>query len=305
MCSNMTCLTDRAHAAGTAVRCLEFFKISFYGLLTAGLLLAAVPAAALELCGNLKQGEILRGYAPGAQKVLFDGSTYPINSDTGAFLLVLSRDAAPEAELSVVHKDGSAEKYKFSIEKNAWDIQSIKGVAQRKVTPAKTDQAEILREQKDVKAALTITDMQRNSWEDGFMLPVKGPISGHFGNQRIFNGIPKSPHSGTDIAVAEGTPVKAAGNGKVVLSGGNYFYSGNMVILDHGYGLQTIYMHLREAKVKVGDEVKKGEIIGLAGKTGRATGPHLHWGASLNNVRFRPHSLLAMDSGQCRELTAE
>ena len=145
--------------------------------------------------------------------------------------------------------------------------------------------------------------MQRGDyWRDGFILPVEGRISGEFGNQRVFNGIPKSPHSGTDIAAPEGTPIKAAGNGKVILNGKDYFYTGNMVIIDHGQGLQTIYAHMKESKVKVGDEVKKGQIIGLVGHTGRATGPHLHWGASLNNVRFRPHSLLNINNKKCNKI---
>ena len=133
-----------------------------------------------------------------------------------------------------------------------------------------------------------------------FIVPVDGKISGNFGNQRIFNGIPKNSHSGIDIAALEGTAVKASGDGKVILSGNDYFYTGNMVIIDHGQGLQTIYAHLKEAKVKEGDRVKKGDIIGLVGKTGRATGSHLHWGASLNNVRFRPHALLEINKKKCR-----
>ena len=138
-----------------------------------------------------------------------------------------------------------------------------------------------------------------NYWQKGFILPVEGRISGNFGNQRIFNGIPKSPHSGTDIAAPAGTEVKAAGDGIVVLNGKDYFYTGNMVIIDHGQGLQTIYAHLQESKVKLGDKVKQGDVIGLVGSTGRATGPHLHWGASLNNVRFRPHSLLDIKDKKC------
>ena len=231
-------------------------------------------ANALEVCGDLKQGELL---------VIKDGQK--------TSLVALRRDEKSPYRFG---------KIKFDVAETSWDVQSIKGVAQSKVTPAKTDEAEILRERKDLGKVLNVKNEKRHDWQKGFIVPVDGVISGNFGNQRIFNGIPKSPHTGTDIAASEGTEVKAAADGKVLLAGGNYFYSGNMVVLDHGDGLQTIYAHLKEAKVKVGDEVKQGDVIGLVGKTGRATGPHLHWGASAHNVRFRPHSLLDINTKECR-----
>ena len=106
------------------------------------------------------------------------------------------------------------------------------------------------------------------------------------------NGKKMNPHMGMDIAATKGTPVKAPNDGIVVLSGqNNFFYSGNVVIIDHGYKLFTIYAHLNNTKVKVGDYIKKGDILGTVGSTGRSTGPHLHWGASLGGVRFDPNSL--------------
>ncbi|MBR6409383.1 MAG: M23 family metallopeptidase [Alphaproteobacteria bacterium] len=237
-------------------------------------LIFVFKAQAFEVCGDVKQGEVL---------LIKDGEK--------TSLLALKRDEKSPYEIKGVA---------FDVEKASWDIQSIKGVAQNKVTPSKKDDAEILREQKDVRKALSSKDTGRHDWKKGFILPLEGVISGHFGNQRIFNGVPKNPHSGTDIAAPQGTEVKASADGKVLLSGGNYFYSGNMVILDHGDGLQTIYAHLKEAKVKAGDFVKQGDVIGLVGKTGRATGPHLHWGASVNNIRFRPHSLLDINNKKCR-----
>lgn len=257
------------------------YLISFLSLI-----FMATDTQALSLCGKLQQGELLIGHGALSKTVTLDGKTYPVN-DHGDFLLVLERDCPGTVTLNADGKD-----YLLKVAKQDWDIQSIKGVEQRKVTPLNEDEAEILREQKDVKEALTTVDNVNQAWQNGFVLPLSGRISGNFGNQRIFNGIPKSPHTGTDIAAPEGSEVKSAGDGKVLLSGGNYFYGGNMVIIDHGLGLQTIYMHLQKATVKKGDEIKKGDVVGLVGKTGRATGPHLHWGASFNNIRFRPHSLL-------------
>jgi murein DD-endopeptidase MepM/ murein hydrolase activator NlpD len=233
-------------------------------------------ANAFELCGNFRQGELI---------VVHD------NSKTSFF--ALSRDETSPYTYQNIS---------FEVKKTKWDVQSIKGVAQNKVTPNKSDEAQILREQKDVRTAINDNPNKRHDWQHGFEIPLQGRISGNFGNQRIFNGIPKNPHSGTDIAAQEGSEVKASSNGVVVLAGGNYFYSGNMVIIDHGDMLKTIYAHLKEVKVKKGDEVKKGDVIGLVGKTGRATGPHLHWGAVAQNVRFNPYSLLDIKTKQCRSM---
>lgn len=267
--------------------------------------LAAQSAQALEICGDLKQGELILIKDASARKILIKNNLGAKNyqtADDGISLVALHRDAPTTVEFDVVPDADDVAHYKIEVEPTAWDIQRINGVAQSKVTPtAAADLAEIKREQQDVGRSVTHYEAG-DAWRNGFILPVEGRVSGHFGNQRIFNGTPKSPHTGTDIAAPEGTSVKAAGDGKVILSGKDYFYTGNMVIIDHGQGLQTIYAHLKEAKVKEGDTVKQGDIIGLVGKTGRATGAHLHWGASLNNVRFRPHSLLNINTKQCREI---
>lgn len=255
-------------------------------------------AQQLELCGNFEQGEFLKGKAKNAVKVKLNDNEFNVNT-TGEFLIAIPRDEIKSPTLEVCYPDNVVHKYQIEIKPHSWDIQSIKGVAQNKVTPTKQDETEILREQQDVKNALSQNNNLIQSWKNGFILPLKGRISGHFGNQRIFNGTPKNPHSGTDIAAPKGTKIKASGDGKVLLAGGDYFYSGNMVILDHGQGLKTIYAHLDKTLVNVGDEVKKGELIGLVGATGRATGPHLHWGATINNVRFRPHSLLEENINKC------
>lgn len=270
--------------------------------LTISLLAATTPATALELCGDFKQGEIIIGKTEDdASIVTFNQKQYPVTED-GYFIFAFGRDQKAQAELFLQYPNGKKQLHRLPIQTYDWNIQRINGVSQQKVTPDSSHDAEIAREQKDVRRSLTNLK-PGDYWREGFILPVKGRISGEFGNQRIFNGIPKSPHSGTDIAAPEGTPVKASGTGKVILSGKDYFYTGNMVIIDHGQGLQTIYAHLKEAKVKAGETVKKGQVIGLVGHTGRATGPHLHWGASLNNVRFRPHSLLNLNQKKCRNIT--
>lgn len=253
-----------------------------------------VKADNIQLCGKKAQGEILKGHAPDAAQIIFNNKNYML-TPTGNFILSFGRDDQAEQKLTIINKTGETKTYDLTIAPTAWDIQNIKGLPQKTVTPSKTDQKEISRERTDVRASLT-DKLKKNYWEKGFILPVKGRISGHFGGQRIMNGTKMNPHQGTDIAAPEGTPVKAASDGIVRLSGGNYFYSGNMIVIDHGHQLFTMYAHLKTTDVKVGEAVKQGQIIGQVGKTGRVTGPHLHWGASLNNVRFTPSSLLYMNN---------
>ena len=279
--------------------CLTIFSFWLGGL---------TSATALEICGEAKQGELLIVKDINAEKIIIfnnlNKKAYVLDKDKTA-LIALHRDAPKKVELVVYSGTDAGNLYELDVTPVKWNIQRIDGVAQSKVIPtSKADLEEIRREQKDLGKVIT-HNVIGDAWREGFIRPVEGRISGSFGNQRIFNGVPKSSHSGVDIASPEGTPVKASGSGEVVLSGKDYFYTGNMVVVDHGMGLQTIYAHLKDATVKKGDVVKKGEIIGYVGKTGRATGAHLHWGASLNNVRFNPHSLLDINEKKCRRLDGD
>lgn len=270
-------------------------------------------AETLEVCGDLKQGELVLIKDLGAvsfavyenvgieeikQNILeLKHKDYPV-SDDGIILVALHRDAPKKMTFGSYPGSDAGSFYEVNIAPTKWDVQQITGVSGEKVNPSKEAEEEILRERRELGRVLSkIT--KGDSWRRGFIVPVNGKISGSFGNQRIFNGIPKNPHTGADIAAPLGTPVKAAGDGVVVLSGQDYFYTGNMVVIDHGQGLQTIYAHLRDATVKENDAVKKGDVIGHVGKTGRATGAHLHWGASLNNIRFNPYSLLDINEKSC------
>jgi murein DD-endopeptidase MepM/ murein hydrolase activator NlpD len=162
----------------------------------------------------------------------------------------------------------------------------------RKVEPNPDDLARIEGEQK-------ITDAIKRRFSDNvpatdFALPAKGPLSSRFGLRRIFNGLPRNPHAGLDVAVGTGAPVTAPADG-VVANVGDYFFNGNTVFIDHGEGLITAYMHLSRADVRAGQSVKKGERLGAVGATGRVTGPHLHWAVILNNTPVDPELFLIRD----------
>ena len=261
--------------------------------------LSGVSVAAQELwCGGIRQGDALLGRTPGFVKAVSDGQSYQID-ENGNFLMAFSREAQKQQKLQLIAADGSEKTLVLDVAPVKWDIQNISGVPQKKVTPSAADQAAIAEERRQVRGALA-DDWRQPYWKSGFVQPVSGRISGKFGGQRIMNGQKMNPHAGTDIAAPLGTAVVAAGDGKVVLTAKNLFYSGNVVVIDHGYGLQTIYAHLNKITAQKNQVVKKGDIIGEVGKSARATGPHLHWGASLKGIRFNPFSLLQIGSGKSR-----
>ncbi len=155
---------------------------------------------------------------------------------------------------------------------------------------------ERIRREQDEFSRVFATSAPQRLWEGAFVPPVSAEISSPFGYRRVINGTPRAPHTGTDLRVPTGTEVRASNHGKVVLLG-DFFFSGRSVILDHGAGLYTMYFHLSEFRVEEGATVVKGDVIGLSGMTGRVTGPHLHWGARLNNARIDPFELVAKLSG--------
>lgn len=174
----------------------------------------------------------------------------------------------------------------FQVADKHYETQHITIDDDRKVTPNKQDLKRIFREKKAINQAF-------EHWSDrpieqlSFELPVAGVQSSSFGLRRLFNGRPRKPHSGMDIAAPQGTPVRAPGTATVINTG-DYFFNGNSVFLDHGQGLVSMYCHLDEIRVQEGQSVEPGDILGTVGMTGRVTGPHLHWSISLNDARVDP-----------------
>jgi len=186
---------------------------------------------------------------------------------------------------------GSEETLSFNVTDKKYEEQHITLKNKRMVNPYAKDLKRIRGEQARSRKAFATWDATRPAQLD-FILPVSGRLSGTFGKKRFFNEQPRRPHSGLDIAAPKGTPVKAPADGKVIETG-TYFFNGNTVFIDHGEGLITMYCHLNSIAVKVGQEVKQGDIIAHVGMTGRVTGPHLHWSVSLNNTRIDPGLFLS------------
>lgn len=179
----------------------------------------------------------------------------------------------------------------FRIEPKEYAVQRITLPTNKHVTPAKEDLARYDREAKEQQAVYLRFSQNNQRWPH-FIQPVAGKPNDSFGKKRFFNNEPRAPHAGMDIAAREGTPVKAPADG-VVVQTGDYFFNGRTVMIDHGQGLITMLCHLSQIKANIGDRVKAGDIVGLVGQTGRATGPHLHWTMSLNNARIDPALLIA------------
>lgn len=255
----------------------------------------SIPAG-FRLEGDAVQGGLMIGYAPWSDKVTLDDRPIPISG--GYFLLGFDRDAGPSSRL-VVHKKrmrpADVRRFPFvmslEVEKRDYDIQRIDGLPRRKVTPHPEDLIRIRAEGRLMRDARSGKAL-RLGFLSGFVWPARGRISGVYGSQRILNGKPRRPHFGVDIAAPTGTPVRAPADGRVTLVHPGMFFNGKSIVMDHGLGLTTVYIHLSDASVEPGQLVKQGDVIGKVGATGRATGPHLHWGARVRNIEIDPALLV-------------
>ena len=243
-------------------------------------------AHATELTGNFTQGGLVIGHTEPGAKVMLGDAPVMVGGD-GMFVIGFGRDQAPHAQLTIIGPDGTVEQQSFDIAQRRYDIQRIDKLDQSKVTPNAADQARIKSDQDQINQARANPSDARDFLVP-FIWPAKGPISGVYGSQRILNGEPRAPHVGLDIAAPEGAPVVAPAPGIVRLAAKDFFLTGGTVILDHGFGVQSIFIHMSRVDVAAGQALKQGEAIGAVGKTGRATGPHLHWGMNWGAVRLDP-----------------
>ena len=249
----------------------------------------AAPAPQIALSGALTQGGWARGTAPmGTTALLLDGKPVRVAPD-GAFFLAFDRDASGAALLTARLADGRMATRALAIAPRAWKLEYIP-IGPRPGAPpseafARRRAAELVR----INAARAI-DHPVDGWRQQFIWPARGRLSGQFGSQRIYAGTPGSYHSGTDIATgASGTPFVAPADGVVILAAESPFtLEGNLLMIDHGMGLNSAFLHCSQLLVREGDVVRQGQTIGRIGMTGRATGPHLHWSIKWRNTRLDP-----------------
>ena len=261
-------------------------RLALLALLFLTCLVAPAEAGSLELDGVMEQGGVVFGKTDPGAEVRFEGRGLRV-SEEGRFVFGFGRDFDESARLEVRHPDGSVETRDLTVASREYRIQRIDGLPPSKVTPPEEVWERIKRENAEIAAARA-HDRPLTDFLGHFEWPVVGRISGVFGSQRVLNGVPKRPHFGIDIAAPEGTPVKAPSGGLVALAVTDHYYTGGTVILDHGHGLTSSFLHLQEVRVAPGQTVSRGEVIGTLGASGRATGPHLDWRINWFDQRLDP-----------------
>lgn len=248
----------------------------------------SVPMGDFSFKGSMIQGGLLIGAAPaGTQRISFNGDEVPVAPD-GRFVVAFDRDAGPTATIVATLDDGRSVSRTLTINPRAWDISRLSTLPKypvpmpqfEKLRPAEIAQINAARRQ----------DTGSEGWRQPFMWPATGRISTLFGSQRIYrNGEAGSYHSGTDVAVPAGTPVLAPADGVVILASDHPFLlEGNLLMIDHGMGLNSALMHLSRIVVTPGQTVKRGQVVAYSGATGRVTGAHLHWSLRWRNAKIDP-----------------
>ena len=248
--------------------------------------------SAFGLEGALIQGALVRGRAPaGTRSLTLDDRPVPMAPD-GRFLIGLDRDAPTSGRLVAQLAEGREIAADLSIARRAWRIEQL-GMARPIGGP--TPEFQRLRDVELTRiAGARAQGSDSMGWAQHFIWPARGRLSGVFGSQRIYRGgVPAAYHSGIDLAAGAGAVVVAPADGVVTLAPPPmYSLEGNLVILDHGLGLSSAFLHLARVSVRPGQRVRQGEVIGTVGATGRATGPHLHWGLVWNGARIDPEQVV-------------
>jgi len=255
-------------------------------------LLLALPlsAQALELRGEWVQGGLVFGAVEPGSTVTLDGEDVMVSAE-GRFVIGFGRDEKGPKTLQVASPDGGSESKVFGLKTRDYRVEKVDGLPPQTVTPDPAAAERIKQEIVLVSTARKRLD-ERTDYAGGFEWPASGRISGVYGSQRVLNGEPRRPHYGLDIAAPTGTPVRAPADGVITLAHPDMYYSGGTLILDHGQGLSSSFLHLSRVLVEVGDEVEQGQVIAEIGATGRASGPHLDWRMNWRDRRVDPQLLM-------------
>lgn len=269
------------------------FKISVYaGLLISHLIVTQVVSAQEQLTDQFFQGALIVGKTAPANKVTLNGKAIKVSA-SGDYVLGFSRDEKKNSQLVITTPDGSVEKRLLKPLKREYNIQRVEGISKKIMNPNKKANTRVRQDNKKISAARKV-DSNLTAFAHGFIAPSNGIITGVYGSQRYYNGVPKTPHYGLDYAGKKGEPVKAPADGTVLMYVPDMFYSGGTMIIDHGHGVSSTFLHLSASYVKVGDKIKQGDVVAAIGSSGRATGPHLDWRINWFNVRLDPALVLKL-----------
>ncbi|WP_027328972.1 M23 family metallopeptidase [Marinimicrobium agarilyticum] len=255
------------------------------------LALTAGSAQALEIRdGQWQQGAVIRGSVPPGTAITVDDKPVRV-SEEGLFVFGLDRDAPASVTVTVKTPEAEPQVRRFDVKARDYRIQRIEGVPQSTVTP---NPEQVARARKEAAMAWKARQkaLERTDFMTDFQWPLTGIITGVYGSQRFYNGEPRRPHYGVDIAAPQGTTVVAPAPGVVTLVHDDMFFSGGTLIVDHGQGLSSTFIHLHKILVEEGDEVAQGQAIAQVGATGRATGPHLDWRMNWFDHRVDPTTLV-------------
>lgn len=243
----------------------------------------------LSLDGHAVEGGLMFGKTDAQARVTLDKKSVLVSKE-GHFLIGFGRDSAGIKNLKVALRNEIARR-EINVVDRDFKIERINGLPGKKVTPDPKAIARITKEKAQITDAKRASDSTPH-YLSGFGWPVIGRLSGIYGSQRVLNGKPRRPHYGTDVAAPTGSPVRAIAAGRVAFVHSGMFFNGKTVLIDHGLGLRSVYIHLSDAKVTKDAYVAAGDVIGAVGATGRATGPHLHFGVTHNATPIDPEVLL-------------
>lgn len=251
---------------------------------------AANSQEQIALTGEIKQGGLLVGKTLAQNTVTLNGKAITV-SKAGDYTFGFSRDDKKSYQLVITSVNGDRVEKTLTPEKRSYNIQRIEGIKKSIMQPNPKSVARAKQDSKQVKTARKVAS-SLNYFAQGFIPPIEGIITGVYGSQRVYNGVPKNPHFGLDYAGKTGDPVKAPASGTVLLWVPDMFYSGGTMIIDHGHGVSSTFLHLSNSYVKQGDTVEQGQVVAAVGKSGRATGPHLDWRINWFNVKIDPALVL-------------
>ncbi|SMF07422.1 Membrane proteins related to metalloendopeptidases [Alteromonadaceae bacterium Bs31] len=272
---------------------LSYLLAVFLGLVQVAALAEDSKAIPLLIEGSWIQGAMIKGKTTSHANVLVLDKTLKAD-ENGHFVFGLGRDIKGPVNITL-NIGVQQSTFTFDVKQREYDVQRIEGVEKKYVSPPATVLERIRQDNKRIRKARSITSTLKE-YNDKFVVPAEGPITGVYGSQRVFNGVPKRPHYGLDIGSPVGTPVVAPVGGVVTLAENDMYYSGGTLIIDHGHGISSTFIHLSEILVKDGDTVKQGQTIAEIGATGRVTGPHLDWRVNWYEQRLDPALLLKKDA---------